>query len=385
MKPQNLLDYFQNRQREILDSICEFVEIESASRDVSASRAAVDFLETRARAISGDFQIERIEAKNLGEHFIVRAFQSNEKPVLLLGHTDTVHPRGSKGRNPTRIESGKLYGCGAFDMKANCVLMLEVLRAFQDLNLKPRCPITILLSCDEEIGSPTGREIVEREARKSEFCLVCEPSANGAVKTGRKGTANYNLTARGIPAHAGLEPEKGASAILEIARQIERIHALDDSAKGTTANVCLIEGGTASNVIPETASCSIDVRFTSVAEAKRVEGEIVNLKSFDPKVSLCITGEINRPPLERTEKVLELYERARTVAALFDYDLRETQVGGASDGNFVHALGVPVLDGLGIAGDGAHTLKEFIFADDVPKRAALIAAILLAEKDLESV
>jgi glutamate carboxypeptidase len=386
MKPLDLLDYFQDKKDLILNSILEFVRIESPSRDVAGSSAVVDFIENDARKISNGFEIERIRAENIGEHFILRAFentgaenvsQNTRKRILLLGHTDTVHPRGSFDANPTRIEDGKLFGCGVFDMKANCVLILEILRAFVDLNLKPARPITVLLSCDEEVGSPTGREFVEREARRAEFCLVCEPSANGRVKTGRKGTGNYVLKTRGVPAHAGLEPERGASAILEIARQIEQIHALNDSTKGTTANVCLIGGGTASNVIPEYATCAVDVRFTSVREAERVEREIKNLKGFDQRVSLEITGAINRPPLERTKMVINLYEKARTIAAQFGYDLNETQVGGASDGNFVGALGVPVLDGLGIAGDGAHTLEEFVFVEDIPKRAALLAAFLL--------
>ena len=322
-------------------------------------------------------RIERIAAENVGEHLIIRAFTSDEKPILLLGHTDTVHPVGAKLQNPTRIEGDKFYGGGIFDMKANCVLMLETLRAFADLNLQPTRPLTILLSCDEEIGSFTGREIVEREAANAVFCLVCEPSANGKVKTGRKGTANYILKAHGIPAHAGLEPEKGASAILELARQIERIHSLNNPEIGTTANVCTVTGGTTTNVIPEHASCSIDVRFSSMAEAARIENAIVNLKNFDDKVSLEVSGGLNRPPLERTASVINLYEKARNIAAQFEYDLGETQVGGASDGNFVAALGIPVLDGLGISGGGAHTLEEFIFVDDVPKRAALIAALIL--------
>jgi len=254
---------------------------------------------------------------------------------------------------------------------------LEVLRAFGELNLEPQRPITILLSCDEEIGSPTGRALVESEARRAEFCLVCEPSANGKVKTGRKGTGMFQLKARGVPAHAGLEPEKGASAILEIARQIEKIHALNDYEKGTTANVCTISGGTTTNVIPENATCSIDVRFTSMREAERIEQAIKNLKSFDEKVSLEITGGTNRPPMERTDAVVNLYEKARRIALEFDYELGETQVGGASDGNFVGALGVPVLDGLGISGNGAHTLEEFIFVDDIPKRATLLANLIL--------
>ncbi len=376
---KRLLDYFQARRANILDSIYKIVEIESPSRNLAGSRAVVGFIKQQARSISSGFEIEKIFTEDYGEHLIIRAFPSNEKPILLLGHTDTVHPLGAKGKNPTRIKGEKFYGCGIFDMKANCVLMLEILKAFVELNLRPPRPLSILLSCDEEIGSPSGRGLVEREAKLAEFCLVCEPSANGKVKTGRKGTANYWLKARGVPAHAGLEPEKGASAILEIARQIERLHALNTFEKGTTVNVCLINGGTASNVIPENADCSIDVRFASISEATRIESEIKNLKSFDGRVSLEITGEMNRPPLERTEAVINLYEKARRIALQSGYELGETQVGGASDGNFVAALGVPVLDGLGIAGGGAHTLEEFIFVDDVLPRAALLAALLLAD------
>lgn len=375
-----LLDYFQFRHASILESIYKIVEIESPSNDFTGSRAVVEFLISELKTIPLDLQIERIAAETVGEHLIVRAFSAaNEKPILLLGHTDTVHPIGAKLNNPTRIENEKFYGGGVFDMKANVVLMLEILRAFAGLNLKPTRPITILLSCDEEIGSQTGREFVEREAVKSEFCLVCEPSANGKAKTGRKGTANYVLQAHGIPAHAGLEPEKGASAILELARQIERVHRLNNPEIGTTANVCTIDGGTTTNVIPEYAACSIDVRFSTMSEAERIEIALKNLQTFDERISLQISGGLNRPPLERNEQVVKLYEKARKIAAEFDYDLGETQVGGASDGNFVAALGVPVLDGLGISGGGAHTHEEFIYVEDVPKRAALIAAMLLAD------
>lgn len=374
---KTLLDYFQARQEIILDSIEKIIEIESPSRDILGNRRVVDFLENETKKISPDFPVERIFADNYGEHLIVRAFPSDEKPILLLGHTDTVHPRGSFQDNPTRIEENKFYGCGIFDMKANCVLMLEVLRAFSELNLKPKRPMTILLSCDEEIGSPTGRALVEREASRAEFCLVCEPSANGKVKTGRKGTGMFTLKTHGIPSHAGLEPEKGASAILEISRQIEKLHTLNNFAVGTTVNVCTISGGTTTNVIPAAATCSIDVRFTSLTEAKRIETEIRNLTSFDERVKLEILGAINRPPLERSENVIKLYEKARKIAESFDYELGETEVGGASDGNFVGALGIAVLDGLGVAGNGAHTLEEFIFVDDIPKRAMLLANLIL--------
>jgi glutamate carboxypeptidase len=339
------------------------------------------WLEDELRRISQNIEIRRLPVDGFGEHLIVRAFAAPEKkPVLLLGHTDTVHPRGTKDVNPTRVEDGKLYGCGSFDMKANIVLMLEVLRAFTELSLTPPRPVTILLSCDEEIGSYSGREIVEREAAAAEFCLVCEPSApGGRVKTGRKGTGMFRIKTHGIPAHAGLEPEKGASAILEIAQQIQRVHKLNNLPGGTTVNVCTIAGGTTSNVIPSDATCEIDVRFTSRKEAERVREAIRSLKAFDERVRIEIEGEINRPPMERSPDVIKLYEKARAIAAEFDYELGETQVGGASDGNFVAALGVPVLDGLGVAGAGAHTLEEYIFVEDIPRRAALLAKLLLAD------
>lgn len=381
MKTQELLDYFSSRQNEILNFIRRICEIESPSFDAEGSRAVVDLLENEAGKIGAVNSIERIPAPGCGEHLVIRAFggENDAKRALLLGHTDTVYPRGTLAARPLREENGKIFAPGIFDMKTGCAVMIEVLRAFSDLNLKPPQPITIFLSCDEEVGSRTGRPLLEAEARNAAFCLVCEPSAaGGAVKTGRKGTGNYILKTHGIASHAGLEPEKGASAILEISRQIKKLHGLTNFEIGTTVTVGTIAGGTTSNVVPAEAECSIDVRFTSLAEARRVENEIKNLKPFDERVKLEILGEINRPPMERTEKVISLYEKARKIANSFDYELNEKQVGGASDGNFVAALGVPVLDGLGVAGDGAHAVHEHIIASDIPKRAALIAALLLS-------
>lgn len=378
MNAKELLEYFSARQNETLNLIRRLVEIESPSYDSEGSRAVVDLLAKEANRITSVDSIERIPIEGYGEHLIIRAFsRENKKTALLLGHTDTVYPRGSLQERPWREENGKIFAPGIFDMKSGAALMIETLRAFSDLNLKPSHPITILLSCDEEVGSETGREIVEREAEKAAFCLVCEPSANGAVKTGRKGTGYYLLKAHGIASHAGLDPEKGASAILELARQTLKIQELNNLENGTTANVTTVTGGTTSNVIPAEAECEIDVRFRSLAEAKRIEREIKNLKPFDSRVRLEIEGAINRPPMERTEKTVRLFEKAREIAASFDYELKETQVGGASDGNFVAALGVPVLDGLGVAGDGAHAVHEHIIAADVPRRAALISSLLL--------
>jgi len=376
MISSEILRFFESRQMSIVDLIRGIVDIESPSFDYERSCEVVSWIEQKFRGLSLDLTIEKIPAAGVGEHLVIRAFPSNEKHFFFLGHTDTVHPVGTKQKNPTRIEEDKFYGCGIFDMKANIVLMLECLRYFAETSIRPSRPITILLSSDEEVGSATGRPLVERYAADAAACFVFEPSFDGKVKTGRKGTGMYSLHAHGIPSHAGLEPEKGASAILELSHQIEMLHSLNAPEIGTTVNVCTIKGGTTMNVIPEHAECSVDVRFSTVAEAERIDTAIHTLSAQDPRVSLELRGGINRPPMERTDAVIALYEKARDLASSFDYTLGETQVGGASDGNFVGTLGVPVLDGLGTAGAGAHTLHEHILVSDIAKRATLISLLM---------
>lgn len=376
MTPHETLEYFKKRESEMIDAIREIVEIESPSYDVERSKTVVRWIESEARKAGLDLDIERVAAEDFGEHLVIRAFPGDAKPYLLLGHSDTVHPVGANEQNPTRIDGDKFYGCGIFDMKSGIVLMLEALRYFAETGQRPSRPITMFLSCDEEVGSYSGRPVLEKEAANAEACLVFEPSAAGRVKTGRKGTGMYVVKAHGVPAHAGLDPEKGASAILELSRQIERLHSFNDLEAGTTVNVCTARGGTTTNVIPEHAECTVDVRFSSMAEAARMDAVINALQPFDERVSVTVLGDVNRPPMERTDAVVALYEKAREVAASFDYDLGETQVGGASDGNFVAALGVPVLDGLGITGDGAHTLHEHILVSDIANRAALVTRLL---------
>jgi len=376
MNTLEILDHFERRHDAMLAAIADIVDIESPSHNVHQSKTVVDRIVEIFREIPLELSIAREHAKGVGDHLVIRAFPSAEKNILLLGHTDTVHPIGTNKKNPARIEDGKFYGCGIFDMKANIVLMAEALRFFADTGTKPAKPITILLSCDEEVGSKTGKDLVIREAAAAESCFVFEPSLDGRVKTGRKGTGMFTLHAHGIPAHAGLEPEKGASAILELTHQIQTLHNLNNPDVGTTVNVCTIKGGTTTNVIPEHAECEIDVRFASMTEASRIEDAIRSLKPVDHRVKLDLCGEINRPPMERTPEVAKLFERARTLADSFGYELGEAQVGGGSDGNFVGMLGVPVLDGLGIAGAGAHTLDEHILVSDIAKRATLVTALL---------
>jgi glutamate carboxypeptidase len=373
-----LSDYFLGRKEEIVAFTRALVETESPSGDEAGSAAVVSLLATAAKGIGG-VKVEVVPVNNYGQHLRLTAFADapDSAPLLLLGHTDTVHARGSIVERPWRVEGNKAYGPGVFDMKANCVLALEVIRALAHIGIQPKRPVVLLLTCDEETGSASGRSLVEADARQASSVLVLEPSGSGGrAKTGRKGTGIYSLEASGRAAHAGLEPEKGASAVLELARQTERLHAFNGKAGGVSVNVGVFRGGTLSNVVAAEARAEIDVRFTTAAEAELIENEIFKLRPFDDRVQLKLTGGINRPPLERTEKVLELYERARAIARRLDFDLGETQVGGASDGNFAAAVGAAVLDGLGLAGDGAHATHEHIILDDIPRRGALIATLI---------
>jgi len=376
---QALRDHFVARQHELLALTCALVETESPSGDKDGSSAIVALLASAASSIPSVNSVERISSENFGEHLRIRAFADspNEKSLMVLGHTDTVHPRGAIKERPWRTEGNCVFGPGIFDMKVNCAVALESLRACEAIDLRPRLPVTILLTCDEETGSPTGRPLVEAEARNAQTVLVLEPpAAGGSVKTARKGTGMFTVQVEGRAAHAGLEPEKGVSAVLELARQTVRLHELNDPQNGTTVTVNVVSGGTHSNVIPAEAHAEVDMRFSSSDAGALVERSIRMLTAFDPRAHVTVRGGINRPPLERTKKVEELYLHARTLATLIDFDLGEASVGGASDGNFVAALGVPVLDGLGVQGDGAHAVHEHIVCDDIPIRGALLAALM---------
>ena len=375
MDPDDILKYFEDRTPQIVEAIRSLVDIESPSNDAAANRRVVDAVEAMALSTAVAIDVERFEVE-AGTHLLITAFGDRPSFTMLLGHLDTVHPLGTALKNPTRIDGDRLYGCGIFDMKANVAVAVAVLSYFGETGQQPATAIRMLLACDEEIGSHSGREYVERFATGAKQCFVMEPSIDGKVKTGRKGTGMFQLAAHGVPAHAGLEPEKGANAVAELARQVEHIHAIARPEVGTTVNVTTFRGGTTLNVIPDHAVCDIDVRYSVASEAERVVSELNALRSTDPRVRLEIGGAINRPPLERNDAVIALYERARSLAASFDYELGEAQVGGGSDGNFVAALGVPVLDGLGLAGAGAHTLDEYVMVSDIPKRATLLTLLL---------
>jgi len=377
----------QARQSEIEAFIQSLVETESPSGDDEGSRAVVELLVQRANRLDCVDEVERINVPDFGRHLLVKAFQkqSSAGQILLVGHTDTVHARGSINERPWRYESGKIYGPGIFDMKANCALAVEVLRALSELKLTPGCGVTLALTCDEEVGSLSGWPLLERVARAqpTRCAFVMEPPASGGrVKTGRKGTGIFAIKVEGKAAHAGLEPEKGASAILELARQTEQLHAINLSGSGITLNVGVVHGGTRSNVVAAEAQGEIDVRFSTAAESREIERILANLKPIDERTKVFVSGGINRPPMERTAAVIELYEKARAIAAEVQFELGEAQVGGASDGNFLAAMGIPVLDGLGISGDGAHAVHEHIEAGDIARRGALLGGLLMEAADL---
>lgn len=373
-------DFLACRQEEILGSICKLVETESPSGDIEGSRAVVDLLVETAHTIPGINSVERVSVPDYGEHLRVRAFGGEVEDTaatLLLGHTDTVHPRGTLGTQSVRKEAERLYGPGIFDMKASCVLAFEALRTLSELEIFPKRSVVLLLTCDEEAGSMTGRHVVEEEARRAEQALVLEPPGpGGQVKTARKGAGMWKVMGLGIAAHAGLNPEGGASAILELGRQTERFHSMNDPTTGTSFNVGVVRGGTRGNVVAAEAEIDLDVRFGSMTEARRVNELMSQLRPFDERVRLTVTGGINRGPLERTAGVVRLYHHARELAASLGFELSERSVGGASDGNFVSALNVPVLDGLGLDGYGAHSANEHILIKGIARHGALLAGLL---------
>jgi glutamate carboxypeptidase len=372
----DLLGYFEARHDDLLSGARALVERESPTLDAEATAALIAEVQKRLEAAGA---ATRLLATGSGPHLLARAGNARSNglaPVMLLGHVDTVWPRGTLERRPFRVEGGRAYGPGVFDMKSGVALMVAALEAIGELDLQQPHPLKILLSCDEESGSSTSRDLIETEAAGCAAVLVMEPPLpGGRAKTARKGVARYELIARGVSAHAGLEPEKGTSAIVEIAQQVLALAALSDL-DGVNVNVGVIRGGTFANVVAAEARVEIDVRFRTMAQGSRVADRIASLEPILKGARLEVTGGVDRPPLERTPAVESLYSQARSIAAELGFELGEGSAGGGSDGNFTAALGIPTLDGLGVDGDGAHAEHEHILIADLPRRAALLTALL---------
>lgn len=372
------LRYFEERREQIIDTIRQLVEVESPTEDKQAVDRLGSLLAGRFEKLGGHAKFHR--TPNFGDHLQVDfAGKHSGKPVLLLGHLDTVYPLGTLKAMPFRVADGKLWGPGAFDMKSGIAFMLyavEAIRAWHGDEL-PR-PVTVLLVSDEEVGSDTSRKITENLAQKSSAVLVLEPAQGlkGALKTARKGVGEYVLKVTGKSAHSGLDFEKGESAIIELARQVIAISKLVDLKRGLTLNVGTIQGGTRTNVVPGEASAVLDVRVVRMKDGAEIDRKLRKLKAFNRKCKLEIKGGINRPPMERTPGIVTLYKKASEIAKQLGWRLEEAAVGGGSDGNFTAGLGIPTLDGLGGVGEGAHASHESVLISELPRRAALLAALI---------
>jgi len=371
------LRYFEARQEEIVRTIREFAAIESPSDNKLAGDRMGALLAARFEALGGRAHIHR--AEDFADSVQID-FPGREKinPVLLLGHFDTVYPLGTLATMPCQVVGGRLHGPGVLDMKSGIALMLYAIEALQTWHRGVPRPVTVLLVSDEEVGSHSSRKITETLARESSAVLVLEPAGpRGAVKTARKGVGEYILNVKGVAAHAGLDPGKGHSAIVELARQITAVSKMNDLRRGLSVNPGVIYGGTRTNVIAAQASVEIDVRIKNARQAATLARKFRSLKPFDKYCTLSIKGGVNRMPMERNAGVVALYRKAQAVARQIGWKLEEAAVGGGSDGNLTAALGIPTLDGLGAVGDGAHSTGEYILARTMPRRAALLAALLL--------
>jgi glutamate carboxypeptidase len=375
---RRLLVRCEKRAPALLEAIRGLVEIESPSRDREALARARSFVQARLRAIGLPSEEEPGAGGALGFRAQLGA-PVGAAPVLAIAHLDTVWPIGSLARRPFRVAGDEAFGPGVFDTKAGVVLLLFALEALRDEGVVAPRPVHGFLSIDEEIGSPGSKRRIVELAQRARAALILEPALGprGAAKTSRKGVGRFKLVVTGKAAHAGLDPDSGASAIHELAAQVGRVAALADRAKGTTLNVGKIEGGTTANVIAASASADIDARVFTPEEAERVERSLRELVPTLEGTQLRVEGGFDRPPLRRTDGVVACYEVARGVARELGFELEEGSVGGGSDGCHTAPL-VPTLDGLGAVGAGAHAEDERISVSWLPRRAALLASLLVA-------
>ncbi len=354
-----------------------YVEHETPTGDAPRATALARVLAAELEGAGAS--VELVPHDGFGHH--VRAdvpgAEPDAAPTILLGHLDTVHPVGTLAERPFRIVDDRAEGPGTFDMKAGLAVIVEALTQLAEQGRRPARPVRVLVTCDEEVGSDASRDWLGHEAEGAASALVLEPSLpGGKAKTARKGVATYRLVVTGRAAHAGVDPDAGVSAILELAAQILGVEAVPDRQAGSTLSVGLVRGGTAVNVVPARAEADIDVRFATPEEGERVDAALHALRSTRPGAFLAVERTGWRPPLVRTDAVVSLYRRARDVAARIGLDLGEGSTGGGSDGSFLASMGIPTLDGLGPRGGGAHAVDEHVVAADLPLRVALLRGLL---------
>lgn len=371
----HILDYLKQEQAAMIGCLESWVNQDSPTYD----KTAVDIMgqmTVDAFVEAGGVLAEIHSQSELGNHYTV-TYGEGDEHILLLCHFDTVWSLGEPKRRPFTLKNGYATGPGVHDMKGGTLMTAFALKAIHRLGLKPRHKLVFILTSDEEIGSPSSRPIIEAACRQSRYCLVMEGSLGGPLTTWRKGVGRFKMNITGISAHSGVEPQKGASAIEELARQIQALHALTDFERGVTINVGVIFGGERPNIVARQATAEIDLRVMTQADGEAFTQQILNLQPHLPGCQVEVTGQINRWPFEETPEGLALFAQAQAIATELGFEVGKTGSGGGSDGNFAAALGVPTLDGLGSLGGGAHALSEYTIIDALPLRAALIGELMV--------
>ncbi|WP_449537971.1 M20 family metallopeptidase [Ferdinandcohnia sp. Marseille-Q9671] len=374
---RQLVDFLKGKESEMVEVLRGLVEIESPSHEKEMVDEVGKLVQELYKKYVGG-TVEVIKNEERGDHLRCE-FGEGDDQILILAHMDTVWPKGTLDELPFRIEGDKLYGPGSFDMKGGIVQGLFAQHALQTLNVPLKSKVVMLFTSDEEIGSESSRSLIEEEAKKSKYVLVLESasSTKGKLKTSRKGVGMFTIKVKGKAAHSGIEPEKGISAIEELARQTLYLHELTDYEKGTTLNVGVIKGGSASNVVAAEAEAEVDLRVKNNAEFDKVIPLIKNVTPSRKGLTIEVTGGINRPPLEKTPEIGQMFETAKSLAKEYlGFDLEEQPSGGGSDGSFASQF-APTLDGLGPVGDGAHAQNEHLFISQMPVRSALVALLIM--------
>jgi glutamate carboxypeptidase len=372
-----LLSWLEERRDEMVERVRVLVEHESPSTDKRAVDGLADRVGADLERLGGRVKLHGqkefgacVQADFRGE--------SRQKPLLLLGHIDTVYELGTLKKMPWGNKGGNIWGPGVFDMKTGVVQMMYAIAVLKEVRGGLSRPVIVLLNSDEEVGSTASRKLTEKLAGQCEAVLVFEPAAGakGMCKTARKGVGNFRIAVKGRAAHAGLDFEKGASAVTELAKQIVTVSEFTDLKNGLTVNPGIMRGGTRTNVVADFAEAAIDVRVVKARDGEMLERKFGKLKAFDKRCEIEVSGGMNRAPFERTAGVVKLYKQARGLAAELGFELGETAVGGGSDGNFTAGMGIPTLDGLGAVGDGAHSQNEHVVVREIPRRAALAARLI---------
>jgi glutamate carboxypeptidase len=375
-----ILANVRRKQKEMIAFLKDLVECESPSNDPKAIRR---FCELFSGRISDIADCRFIPGGKFGPHLQCDFRLPGDRKkgqILALGHSDTVYSIGTLAKMPFRSTKGRLMGPGVLDMKAGLVFFVSAMRTLRDLNIPVARNIRLQLNSDEEVGSETSRPLTEKEARRSVAVLVLEPGQGieGKLKTARKGVGDYKVLVKGKSAHAGVDFSAGASAIVELARQIERITTFTDLKRGMTVNPGVISGGTRTNVIAAEALAEVDIRIARMKDAAVLDRKFHSLRPFDKRCSIEVSGGMNRPPMERSAGIVSLFRKAQALALDLDVKLEESSTGGGSDGNFTAGVGTPTLDGLGGVGEGAHSPGEYILIERIADRTALLAKLVQA-------